>query len=272
MNEAPTKMNVRDIPISKIYIDDEFNCRGTLTPLDVESLAKDIKENGLHQPVVVKSSEREGYDYDLIAGFRRTYAHKILNLPMIPANIKDKMSQKDALIINLAENVKRQDLDLMQEAKALANLKRLGMTQEAVGTELGQSRGWVQVRYALLELPAPIQEEAAAGTITQYHVKKIAGLPRHEDMYEAVKKIKRAKATGEKIDHTTMRKKPNKHAKKDRTKKDVKDLLHHLVDNLGTTPATKVLAWVIGEQTDEQLFDYLEQYHETDIKRPEWYD
>ena len=159
----------------------------------------------------------------------------------------------------------------MQEAKALANLKRLGMTQEAVAARLGKSRGWVQVRYNLLDLPDAIQEEAAKGNITQYHVKKIAELKTDEDMYEAVKQIKNAKAKGEKIDHTTMRKKPNKHAKKDRTKKEQKEMLNHLVDNLGATPATKTLAWVIGEITDEQYLTYLEQYHETDIKRPDWY-
>lgn len=266
-----TALNVQEIPISEIWIDDDFNCRGAMTPIDVEELAKDIKENGLLQPVVVKPSTREGYKFDLIAGFRRTYAHKILKSPTIMASVTQAMSQQDALIINLAENVKRKDLDLMQEAKALANLKRLGMTQEAVAARLGKSRGWVQVRYNLLDLPDAIQEEAAKGNITQYHVKKIAELKTDEDMYEAVKQIKNAKAKGEKIDHTTMRKKPNKHAKKDRTKKEQKEMLNHLVDNLGATPATKTLAWVIGEITDEQYLTYLEQYHETDIKRPDWY-
>ena len=70
-----------ELPISKIHADEEFNCRGPISPMEVMDLAESIREKGLLQPVVVMEydqaeKERTGYDYLLIAGYRR-YTAKV---------------------------------------------------------------------------------------------------------------------------------------------------------------------------------------------------
>jgi len=262
------------LPLSEIHIDDNFNCRGTLAPTDVEDLAKDIRAHGLHQPVVVMPYDdaertKTGFKYKLIAGFRRTYAHMILKMEKIECKIKPHMREVDARVINLSENLKRKELNILQEAQAIEALYLAGIPRDDVAKRIQMSSSWVQVRFALLQLPNEIQADASAGFLNQYELKKIASLPTVEEQYSVVKSIKEAKARGEKVDRFISRKPPKKTDKKTRTSGEINILLDHVMEQvpLGTEPPDDHLlllaagfAWATGTISDIQLTERIKAW------------
>jgi len=252
-------MQVETIDIGDILMDDDFNCRGTMAPIDVEDLAKDIQDNGLLQPVIVTPLDVGcAYKYKLIAGFRRTYACKILNYKTISAVIKSEISDVDASLLNLSENLKRRNLNILQEAKAIERLRNFGIPQEDIAIRVGKSRGWVQVRFALLDLPDVIQTEAAAGLLNQYQIKALAGKPQ-EKQFEIVKAIKTRRARGENSDDLLARKKPKPMEKRLRKAHEIKEMMTFILDQTGSHLGTKCLAWAAGGTNDFELFEAIKE-------------
>ncbi|GAG53330.1 unnamed protein product, partial [marine sediment metagenome] len=199
-----SKYRVFDMDMDDIYLDNEFNCRGQIVPMDVVDLAKDIKINGLQFPIAVQPAEDvegglpEGGKYRIVAGHRRFMAFRVNGEKKIPAMIKTGLSELRARLVNLSENLKREDLNILQEAGAVNSLRLLGMVQESIAVELGKSRTWVQIRLHLLRLPDDIQAEAAAGMLNQYQIRELFALDDNEKRYSAVRKIKDARLRGEK--------------------------------------------------------------------------
>jgi len=261
MNEYETLETVVAIPINKLVVDDTFNCRGKIKPVDVIDLANSIERNGLIQPIVVMNIENTG-TYKIMAGYRRHMAFTVLKRTTVPCIIKSKMDEKAQRIINLTENMGRKDLNLMQEAHAILPLIEFGMTQEELVRAIpGTSRGWIQVRVMLLKMPAAIQEEAAAGIINQIDIRDLMTLklqnPNNLDvLYETVKRIKEAKLLGKKKRIKTFEtKKPAAKAKHIRRRPEMFAMMEHIVQSLDTTTlASRTLAWAAGEISDEALF------------------
>jgi len=264
-------MEIINIPIDSIHMDEEFNCRGHIAPMDVVDLAKDIERRGLLQPVVVQPYNSDdqikfGKKYRLLAGFRRTTAHKVLakNDPKwgtIPATIHEPVSEAEACFLNLAENVNRSDLTILQEAKALAKLKALGVTEVDCGDHLGKSRGWVQVRYMLLALPEEVQQEVAAGFINQTQIRELYAIfntAGKEACFTAVRDIKDAKSRGRSISVNPS--KLNKNSKRQRTRQEIQTMLEHIYDSFGPSITTRSLAWASGEISDNDLYLTLKDY------------
>ena len=146
------KLEVTYIPLEEIDDSPEFNCRGKIAPIDVLELAKDITARGLIQPVGVMELDNaqrasSGKSYRLLAGFRRFMAHKVNEAKEIACIISDIDNEIDALTYNLAENIQRKDLDILQEAMAIKRLRDLGVPETDAGIKTGMSRGWIQVRF-----------------------------------------------------------------------------------------------------------------------------
>lgn len=256
-----TNYTVVMIPIDEVYSDDQFNCRGSIAPIDVADLAKSIQTNGLQFPISVqpisdvKITLPEGYSYRIVAGHRRFKACKVLGLKAIPAFVRRGLTEIAARILNLSENFDRKDLNILQEALALKGLQDAGLPRDTVARELNKSSGWVQVRYNLLSLPAEIQQEAAAGILNQYQIKQLYTLDTEEQMYEAVKKIKDAKVRGEKVDSVAKKRKYNVHTKKVRLRPEMFDMMEIMAKNVGYGLHTRALAWATGEITTAELFE-----------------
>ncbi len=258
------------VPLEKIYIDNEFNCRGPIAPIDVMDLVKDIKANSLQFPIAVQSAKDidipDGYDYRVMAGHRRFAAFKVLGKKTIPVMVKSGLSELQARLLNLNENLKRKDLDILQEAKAVYKLKSLGMTQGAIGKELGMSRSWVQCRFNLLDLPIDIQAEAAVGMVNQYQIKQLYGMRSNTERYEAIKKIKNARLNGERSIDVGKTAKQDPFKKKRQSKTSVVEMIGHLADTVGYGLHTRVLAWANGEINSAELFfDIKRHADENDI-------
>lgn len=257
---------VTDIPLIEILDDENFNCRGKILPIDVVDIAKDIERQGLIQPVTVcplKDNKYPTKKYRLLAGFRRFMAHRVLKRDTIRAMVKEiALSEVDARLINLAENLQRKDLNVVQEAKALQGLINLNITETDIALRLGQSRGWVQIRAMLLKLPEDIQKEVQAGVVGHVNIRELYMVHRtgnKEALFKMVRALKDAKMKGLK----NVKVHPEKYKldkKMLRDKRDIEKMTEHLVDTIGSGLYTRTLAWASGNITLEQLFQHIETY------------
>jgi len=256
-------MQIQTIPLDQIDDDPNLNCRGVITPIDVVPLAKDIKEKGLIQPVVVALYDdaqqmSTGKKYRLIAGFRRFMAHRVNQATTIECSIRQMGSELEALTFNLAENIQRQDLDILQEANAIRKLKEFGLTEQDAGQQLGMSRGWIQVRFMLLGLPEPVQLEAKVGLINQQNIRDLYTMYKKtgnaEDVYEAVKDLKEKKLRGQasRIKVKSSRTKQN-NQKRQRKRPEIFEIMEVIRVAVGNGFHTRVLAWAAGEINDLEL-------------------
>lgn len=259
---------VHSVALADIYLDNDFNCRGTILPMDVVDLAKDIKINGLQFPIAIQPASDvegglpEGKTYRIVAGHRRFLALKINNESHIPVMIKSGLTELRARLINLSENLKRAALNIVQEAGAVNSLRSLGMTQEEIALELGMSRTWVQIRLHLLRLPADIQAEAASGGLNQFQIRELYALDNNEQRYSAVRKIKDALLRGNRGISVGKTAKEDPFKKRRQPKNCVQDMMDHMGNTIGFGLHTRVLAWTNGIINSAELFYDIKIYAE----------
>lgn len=140
----------------------------------LKELAASIAEHGVVQPIVVRPVG-EG-QYELVAGERRWRAGQLAGLKVIPAVVKD-LSDRETTEMALVENVQREDLTAIEEARAYKLLmEEFGLTQEEVARRVGKSRVAVSNAVRLLGLPVEVQEMVEEGRLTPGHARVLAGL------------------------------------------------------------------------------------------------
>lgn len=151
----------------------QFQPRKDFNSQSIEELALSIKENGIIQPILVRA---RGDSYELIAGERRFRAANLLQLKEIPAIIKN-VEDGDSLELSLIENIQREDLNSIEEARAYQYLMdKFNFTQEKLSEVLGKARTSIANMLRLLKLPQEIQEEIRKGTISFAHGKTLLEL------------------------------------------------------------------------------------------------
>ena len=129
--------------------------RTRFTEENLEELAQSIRVNGIVQPIVVR---RKDAGYQIVAGERRWRAAQRAGLQKVPAVVKDVSDQK-LLELALVENIQRQELNPIEEAKAYKNLiNTVGLTQEMVAERVGKNRTVITTSLRLLKLPDEIQK------------------------------------------------------------------------------------------------------------------
>ena len=147
----------------------------------LNELAESIKENGVFQPIIVKKSIK---GYDVIAGERRLRASKIAGKKTIPAIIRQISDDKMAEIA-LLENLQRENLNALEEAKAYKSLiEKLNLTQEELAKKVSKSRSHITNMLGLLRLPGEVQDMITTGKLTMGHARALSKL---EDKEEIVK-------------------------------------------------------------------------------------
>lgn len=141
----------------------------------LNELALSIKEHGIFQPVILKSSIQ---GYEIVAGERRCRAAKIAGLTEVPAIIVE-FSDDQMMEIALLENIQREDLNSIEEAKAyLAMMEKLGLTQEQLSKRIGKSRSYIANTLRLLQLPETIQNYVLEGKLSMGHARCLITLPK----------------------------------------------------------------------------------------------
>ena len=143
----------------------------------LEELAISIKEHGIFQPVILKASIQ---GYEIVAGERRCRAAKKAGLTTVPAIIVD-FSDDQMMEIALLENIQREDLNSIEEAKAyLSMMDKLGLTQEQLAKRIGKSRSYIANTLRLLQLPEMIQNYVLEGKISMGHARCLITLPKEK--------------------------------------------------------------------------------------------
>lgn len=146
---------------------------------NIESLAKSIQEDGLQQPIIVKQLDQ--FRYLLIAGERRLRAVRdVLGLDTIAARVADRVEDEQRVrIIQLTENVQREDLEPLDLAREIATLKEAyGWTNRAIAERLAVHESWISKKLSLLDAPEEVRARIAAGELseTEYYNNKSAAV------------------------------------------------------------------------------------------------
>ena len=172
-----------ELPVAEIG-PNPLQPRRTFAAAGLEKLAASIRENGVLQPVVV-SRAPEGGGYHLIAGERRWRAAQLAGLERIPAVVRDAASDADQLGLALVENLQREDLTPIEEARAYHHLRsELGLSQEAIAGRVGKDRSTVANALRLLQLPLAVQGLVDAGELSAGHARALAGVDGAEKKLE----------------------------------------------------------------------------------------
>ncbi len=146
----------------------------------LEELAKSIEQNGIIQPILVRPMS-DG-SYQLIAGERRWRAARMAGLHEVPVTIRE-MSDEEASVFALIENLQREDLSPVEEAEGLKSLiESYGFTQEEAADRVGKSRTAVTNTLRLLKLPSPVLQILSEGKITAGHARALLGLDDEKEM------------------------------------------------------------------------------------------
>lgn len=140
----------------------------------IQELAQTIHTHGMIQPIVVRKLDEDRYE--LIAGERRWRAVTFLKWEQIPAIIRE-MSDTETASVALIENLQREELTVIEEARAYAQLLELhSLTQEALAQRLGKNQSTIANKLRLLKLPQPVQDALLQKVITERHARALIKL------------------------------------------------------------------------------------------------
>lgn len=253
------KYEVKLYKVAEVLADESFNCRGHIEPWEVIGLAKDIKERGLQTPITVQpfsDPSRPAIKYRVVAGHRRYLAFVLNKEEQIPAFYDDTLTETEARLANLRENLHRQDLNIKQEAHALkyffdfkssSDSSRSIFSDAELGSMFGQSRGWVQNRRALLTLPDDIQDVAAAGLLSSKQIAALTKLKTREAQYELVRQIKDASGKEEVVLPNTVKVATSAFNLRERKRGEILEMSGIIYDMTGPSLITRFAAWAAGE-------------------------
>ena len=175
-----------EIPIDRI-VPNRSQPREKSSDDNLQGLVESVSREGVLQPVVVRELPDGGYE--LIAGERRWRAAQKAGLKTIPAVVR-KVTDDRLLELALIENVQREDLNAIEQAKAYRQLMTaLNLTQEEAAARLGLQRSTLANALRLLELPTEIQDLVSRGTISAGHARAILSLPTPFSQVALAKKI-----------------------------------------------------------------------------------
>lgn len=139
----------------------------------IQELAQSIKENGLIQPIIVRKSPVLGYE--ILAGERRYRASIVAGLSEVPVIVK-QLSDQDMMLHSIIENLQRENLNPIEEAKAYQSLIDKGFTHTEIAEKMGKSRPYITNLVRLLGLPKHILTEVESGKLSQAHARLLIQL------------------------------------------------------------------------------------------------
>ena len=146
----------------------------------LDELAQSIKENGVIQPIIVRQSPVIGYE--ILAGERRYRASLLAGLHSIPAVVK-QLSDQEMMVQAIIENLQRENLNPIEEARAYESLVEKGFTHAEIADKMGKSRPYISNSIRLLSLPEQILSEVENGKLSQAHARSLVGLNKEQQDY-----------------------------------------------------------------------------------------
>lgn len=224
---APAADSIRRVPTDLIRPGSQ-QARRIFNPEALKELSESIRESGIVQPLVLRPTV---WGYEILAGERRWRAAQLAGLQEVPAVIRDDLSDDEAYVLGLIENIQRESLTPIEAA---LGLKRLGelhqLTHEQIAERIGKTRVYVTHALRLLSLDAGVQTLVNEGHLSLGHAKVLAGLPLTEQPRWAAEVLKKSltvraleRRTGK--SRVTLPKRPAKPADWRRLEQELADLL-----------------------------------------------
>jgi ParB family chromosome partitioning protein len=176
---AQAASSTQEIPIDSID-PNPYQTRRRINEAALEELAESIRASGVVQPVVLRPTANGRFQ--LVAGERRWHASRRAGKATIPAVVR-QISNEQAMEITIIENLQREDLNPMEQARAFERLSReFSLTQEQIASRTGKDRASIANFIRLLKLPEDVQNSLEAGALSFGHGKvllALAGFPEH---------------------------------------------------------------------------------------------
>lgn len=239
---TPARDRVQEIPVEEIR-PNRYQPRQDFDEAALETLKDSVKRIGIIEPLLVRRLPDQGYE--LIAGERRLRAAKLAGIQMVPAMIRE---YNDAEIseIALIENIQREDLNALEEAKAYDRLmKEFGLTQDIMAKKIGRSRSHIANFLRLLKLEPHVQDYVANGALSMGQAKPLLGLENQSLQREAAEYIQSEDLSARQAENLVRKLQADPeylHQKSPEEKKTASDQDVHL------TAAVEKLAHLLGTQ------------------------
>lgn len=248
---------VIQLPVKSI-IPNRFQPRTVFNEEKINELAQTIHTHGMIQPIVVRKINEN--EYELIAGERRLRAVQSLEWEKIPAIIRE-MTDTETASVALIENLQREELTVVEEAKAYDQLLQLhSLTQEALAQRLGKSQSTIANKLRLLKLPEEVQQALHNKQITERHARALIVLKDQEKqvriLEDIIKHDLNVHQTEKRIDELQS---TNKEMKKKRSvlkgiNKDIRIAMNTIRQSLNMVSDTGVQV----DSVEEEFDDYYE--------------
>lgn len=183
--EETPKDEIVELPLNEL-MSNPYQPRKIFDEEALKELSLSIKEHGVFQPIIVKKSVK---GYNIIAGERRAKASELAGRSTIPAIIRD-FTDEEMMQVALLENLQREDLSAIEEAKAYKSIiESLRLTQDELAKKLGKSRSHITNMLGLLRLPLSVQDMVLYGKISMGHARVLSKLESHEQIEELANKV-----------------------------------------------------------------------------------
>ena len=207
-------------------------------------LAESIKTQGIMQPILVRRASGANADkYEIIAGERRYRAAKLAGLTSVPVLVRE-VPDESAAVMALIENMQREDLNPLEEAKGLQRLiKEFGLTHETAAQAVGRSRSAASNLMRLLQLAEPVQTMLMAGDLDMGHARALLTLDRGAQITAATQivakkmSVREAERLAQKIGEDFMLTPPKMPKEKSR---DIKRVEEELADLLTASVEVRI--------------------------------
>lgn len=187
-DDQEDRQSVLQVPIDRISAN-PYQPRQSFDQARLDELARSILEKGVIQPVTVRRKNGQE-EYELIAGERRLRAARQTGYQTIPAIVMAVSSPEEMMELSLIENIQRDDLNPIHEARAYLRLQEeCHLTQEEVATRVGKNRTTVANTLRLLKLPAEVQKCLLAGEVSMGHARALLGLENRAEQAELCRQV-----------------------------------------------------------------------------------
>ncbi len=237
-----------------------FQPRHSFDEAKIDELSASIREKGILEPLLVRRSQNS---YELIAGGRRLRAAVKAGLKEVPVIVREA-TDTEVLQLALIENLQREDLNPIDEARAYRRLQvEFGWGQEETASKVGKSRPAVANSIRLLLLPAEVQQEVALGKLTMGQARALLGLERAAKIIAAAREVMAKGLSTRETERLVNQLKSGRRRKIDRSQLDPN--LNSLIEDLQRWLGTKVR--LICQAKSEKGKLQIEYYSKADFDR-----
>lgn len=230
IEEAKTNDQIVEINLSELRAN-PYQPRKNFDEEALNELASSIKEHGVFQPIIVKKSIK---GYEIIAGERRFRASKLAGMQTIPAIVKD-FSDEEMMQIALLENLQRENLTSIEEAKAYKSIiESMNITQDELAKKVGKSRSHVTNILGLLKLPASVQDMVLYNKLSMGHARVLSKLDDPKTIEDLAQRVITEDLSVRKLESLVYDNEEKEVKTKKNTNNEYKYMENFLKEKLGT--------------------------------------